>query len=158
MGLEIERKFLVKDQSYRSLAYDRYKIIQGYIAQENGRSVRVRITDKEYVLTIKGPADCKGISRFEWNNCISLDDARELINLCQGMLIEKTRFLVRSEEHIFEIDEFVNRNSGLVIAEVELRSEQEAFNKPDFIGREVTGDHRYYNAYLAHTPFDKWIF
>ena len=100
----------------------------------------------------------RSISRFEWNNCISLDDARELINLCQGMLIEKTRFLVRSEEHIFEIDEFVNRNSGLVIAEVELRSEQEAFNKPDFIGREVTGDHRYYNAYLAHTPFDKWIF
>lgn len=157
MAQEIERKFLVKDQSYRLLAYDKYNIKQGYIANENGRSVRVRITDTEAVLTIKGPSNSRGISRYEWTNSISFDDARDLLKLCQGILIEKVRFLVRSGEHVFEIDEFIDRNRGLVIAEVELRSEQEAFIKPDFIDREVTGDRRYYNAYLARTPFDRWI-
>lgn len=154
--LEIERKFLVLDKSYLKAAYGHYDIVQGYIAHQNGNSVRVRITDTEAVLTIKGPSDEAGIARFEWNHRIEEADARELIKLCSGGLIEKTRYLVHSGPHVFEIDEFHGENDGLVIAEVELQSETEAFEKPDFIGKEVTGDRRYYNAHLTHHPYSSW--
>ena len=156
MSVEIERKFLVKNDSYRTQAYGHYEILQGYIAHENGRSVRVRITDKEAILTIKGPSDSKGMSRFEWNHLIQADEARELFELHQSGAIEKTRYLVHSGPHVFEVDEFHGENEGLVMAEVELSSETESFEKPDFIGKEVTGDHRYYNAYLATNPFKTW--
>lgn len=156
MAIEIERKFLVKGTSYKTAAFSSYEIRQGYISNENGRSVRVRITDKEAVLTIKGPSDNRGMSRYEWNHQISLEDALELFELKQNGAIEKRRYLVHSGPHVFEVDEFYGENEGLVIAEVELASEDEVFEKPSFIGAEVTGDHRYYNAYLTEHPFTKW--
>lgn len=156
MAIEIERKFLVKGTSYKTQAFSYYDILQGYIAHENGRSVRVRITDKEAILTIKGPSDGKGMSRYEWNHLIPVDEARELFELHQSGAIEKRRYLVHSGPHVFEVDEFHGDNEGLVMAEVELSSESESFIKPDFIGKEVTGDHRYYNAYLATNPYKTW--
>jgi adenylate cyclase len=156
MGLEIERKFLVKGKTYRSDAYKYYDMVQGYIAHVDGRSVRIRITDNESLITIKGPTDKRGMSRFEWNQRIDRKDALELMELCQGGKIEKRRYLVHSGPHVFEVDEFHGANEGLVIAEVELSSEDEIFQKLDFIDAEVTGDHRYYNAYLTTHPFNEW--
>lgn len=156
MGLEIERKFLVKGNDYRNEAYKYYDMVQGYIAHENGRSVRIRITNTESLITIKGPTDAKGMSRYEWNHTIDKRDAVELMELCQGSKIEKRRYLVHSGPYVFEIDEFHGENEGLVIAEVELTSENEVFQKPDFIGDEVTGDKRYYNAHLTRDPYKNW--
>ncbi len=156
MAIEIERKFLVTSSAYKSAAYSFYDMVQGYIAHENGVSVRIRITDTEAVMTIKGPSDSKGMSRYEWNHQISVEDARELLKLSQGKIIEKRRYLVHSGPHVFEIDEFFGENEGLVIAEVELQSENEPFEKPSFIGKEVTGDRRYYNAYLTTNPYKSW--
>lgn len=156
MALEIERKFLVEGDGYIGQAFRHYDIIQGYIAHENGRSVRIRITDSEAVLTIKGPSDEKGMTRYEWNHPIPLQEARELFELHQRGTIEKRRYLVHSGPHVFEIDEFHGENEGLVMAEVELGSETEAFDKPSFIGKEVTGDTRFYNAYLAVHPYKDW--
>ena len=156
MSIEIESEFLVKNDSYRTQAFSYYDILQGYIAHENGRSVRVRITDKEAILTIKGPSDGKGMSRYEWNHRIPVEDARELFELHQSGAIEKRRYLVHSGPQVFEVDEFRGENQGLVMAEVELGSEGESFVNPGFIGKEVTGDHRYYNAYLAEHPYKDW--
>lgn len=156
MALEIERKFLVSDKSYVKASFGRYDIVQGYIAHQNGNSVRIRITDKDAMLTIKGPSDEKGMSRYEWNHRIELAEGRELLELCGDSLIEKSRYLVHSGPHVFEVDEFHGANEGLVVAEVELQSETEAFEKPEFIGREVTGDKRYYNAHLTRCPFSQW--
>lgn len=156
MPLEIERKFLVTSQDYVKASFGHYDIVQGYIAHQNGNSVRIRITDNDALLTIKGPTNEAGMSRYEWNHHIDVNDAQELIKLCGGGLIEKRRYLVHSGPHVFEVDEFHGKNEGLVVAEVELQSETEAFEKPDFIGTEVTGDHHYYNAYLTRNPFTCW--
>jgi CYTH domain-containing protein len=107
-------------------------------------------------MTIKGPSDSKGMSRYEWNHQIPVEDAKELLKLSQGGVIEKRRYLVHSGPHVFEIDEFYGDNEGLVIAEVELQSENETFEKPSFVGKEVTGDRRYYNAYLTTNPYKSW--
>mgnify|MGYP003418391714 FL=1 len=156
MAIEIERKFLVTSAAYKKAAYNFYDMVQGYIAQEKGNSVRVRITNTEAVMTIKGPSDSKGMSRYEWNHQIPVEDAKELLKLSQGGVIEKRRYLVHSGPHVFEIDEFYGDNEGLVIAEVELQSENETFEKPSFVGKEVTGDRRYYNAYLTTNPYKSW--
>lgn len=156
MALEIERKFLVHNQEYVKAAFGHYDIVQGYIAHQNGNTVRIRISDNDALLTIKGPSDAAGISRFEWNHHIDVSDARELMKLCVEGVIEKRRYLVHSGPHVFEVDEFHGENEGLVVAEVELRSETEAFEKPDFIGEEVTGDRRYYNSHLLRNPFCLW--
>lgn len=156
MSVEIERKFLVEGKDYIRASFDHYNIIQGYIAHQNGNSVRIRITDTDGILTIKGPTDGKGMSRYEWNHRIDIDDARELLKLCGSTLIEKCRYLVHSGPHVFEVDEFHGLNEGLVVAEVELQAETEPFDKPDFIGKEVTGDHRYYNAALISHPYCLW--
>lgn len=156
MSLEIERKFLVNGKDYVRASFDHYDIIQGYIAHQNGNSVRIRITNNDALLTIKGPTDEAGMSRFEWNHRIEVEDARELMVLCGNGRIEKTRYLVHSGPHVFEVDEFHGENDGLVVAEVELQSETEPFEKPEFIGQEVTGDHRYYNATLIRHPFCSW--
>lgn len=155
MAQEIERKFLVVGE-FKSQAYQHNRIIQGYICSAQGRTVRVRISDNKGFLTIKGATDADGITRYEWEKEISLFDARELMKLCEGKVIDKTRFLVHSGDHIFEVDEFYGENSGLVVAEVELRSKDEPFVKPDFIGDEVTGDRRYYNSQLMKCPFTTW--
>ena len=155
MPQEIERKFLV-DGEYKSKAYASSRIVQGYICSARGRTVRIRIRDDKGYLTIKGPADASGISRYEWEKEIPLDEARDLMKICEPGAIDKTRYLVRSGRHVFEVDEFYGENEGLVIAEVELSSSDEPFEKPDFIGQEVTGDARYYNAQLMRHPFCRW--
>jgi len=155
MAQEIERKFLVKGE-FKSHAYKHSRMIQGYICSANGRTVRVRISDDKGFLTIKGPTNASGTTRYEWEKEISLSDARALIKLCEGGIISKTRFYVHSDSHIFEVDEFNDANHGLIMAEVELRDENEEFVKPDFIGEEVTGDERYYNSQLMKHPYSTW--
>jgi CYTH domain-containing protein len=130
--------------------------MQGYISSQHGRTVRVRLRDDKGYLTIKGPSDAAGMSRYEWEKEIPADEARQLMTLCEPGLIDKTRYLVRSGQHVFEVDEFYGDNAGLVIAEVELAREDEPYVKPDFIGKEVTGDVRYYNSYLKANPFTQW--
>lgn len=155
MPQEIERKFLVTGE-YKSQAYAQNHIVQGYISSARGRTVRVRIRDDKGYLTIKGAFNESGTSRYEWEKEIPLNEAEELMRICEPGIIDKTRYLVRSGKHVFEVDEFYGGNDGLVVAEVELASEDEPFEKPAFIGREVTGDIRYYNSQLMKHPFNTW--
>ncbi|MBP5714060.1 MAG: CYTH domain-containing protein [Prevotella sp.] len=155
-GLEIERKFLVKGNGYKQQAYSHSHIQQGYISSSHGRTVRVRIRDERGYLTIKGPSENGGLSRYEFEKEITLDEAEHLMQLCEPGIIDKTRWLVKSGNHTFEVDEFFGENEGLVMAEVELGAEDEPYEKPDFIGQEVTGDHRYYNSHLRKNPFSVW--
>ena len=152
---EIERKFLVADDSYRTLAYDKSEILQGYICSGHGHTVRVRTRGDKGYLTIKGPS-MDGISRFEWEKEITLQDARELFTLCRAGRIEKTRYLVRNGRHTVEVDEFHGDNEGLVFAEIELSHVNEEFLRPTFLGEEVTGNPRYYNAYISKHPYLTW--
>lgn len=155
MAQEIERKFLVTGD-YKSQAYAQSRIVQGYISSARGRTVRVRIRDAKGYLTIKGESNASGTSRYEWEKEIPRNEAEDLMKLCEPGVIDKTRYLVRSGNHIFEVDEFYGENAGLVVAEVELVSENEPFEKPGFIGQEVTGDVRYYNSQLMKHPFTGW--
>ncbi len=155
MAQEIERKFLVTGD-YKSQAYASSRMVQGYICSARGRTVRVRIRDGKGYLTIKGPSDAAGMRRYEWEKELPLHEAEELMKLCEPGVIDKTRYLVRSGRHTFEVDEFYGDNAGLVVAEVELASEDEPFEKPAFIGCEVTGDVRYYNSQLMKHPYREW--
>lgn len=155
MPREIERKFLVTGE-YKSQAFAHSRIVQGYICSARGRTVRVRLRDGRGYLTIKGASDAAGMSRNEWEKEISREEAEELMKLCEEGVIDKTRYLVRSGSHVFEVDEFYGDNEGLVMAEVELASEDEPFDRPAFIGREVTGDVRYYNSQLMKHPYREW--
>lgn len=155
MGLEIERKFLVCGD-FKSKAFASSRISQGYICSGSGRTVRIRIRDDKGYLTIKGPSDMKGMTRYEFETEIPLTDARHLMTLCEPGVIDKTRYLVKAGQHVFEVDEFYGENEGLVVAEVELASEDEPYERPDFLGREVTGDRRYYNAQLRVRPYKLW--
>ena len=154
---ETERKFLVVGD-FKSQSYNATRIQQGYIASNNGRTVRVRIRGDKGYLTIKGPSGLKGITRYEFDTEIPLDDARELMEICEPGIIDKTRYLVKSPDgrHTWEIDEFYGDNEGLVLAEIELSHESEDFLKPDFIGREVTGDRRFYNSHMRSYPYRLW--
>ena len=156
MALEIERKYLVLDSSYKHEAYSTSHIRQGYICSERGRSVRIRIRDEHAYLTIKGPSLDGGLSRYEFEQQIPFDDAQKLMTLCEPGIIDKTRWLVRSGNHIFEVDEFHADNDGLVVAEVELNDPTETPLLPHFIGQEVTGDRRYYNSQLRRHPYTQW--
>lgn len=155
-GMEIERKFLVRGDDYKRCAHKSYRIRQGYISSGQGRTVRVRIRDNQGFLTIKGPSLDGGLSRYEFEKEITLDEAEHLMQLCEPGTIDKTRYLVKSGRHVFEVDEFYGDNEGLVMAEVELSSADEPFEKPDFIEKEVTGDHRYYNSHLRKNPYKLW--
>ena len=155
MPREIERKFLVTGE-YKSQAFAHSRIVQGYICSARGRTVRVRLRDGRGYLTIKGASDAAGMSRYEWEKEISREEAEELMKLCEEGVIDKTRYLVRSGSHVFEVDEFYGDNEGLVMAEVELASEDEPFDRPAIIGREVTGDVRYYNSQLMKHPYREW--
>ena len=158
MGMEIERKFLVIGDDFRRQAYASDRIKQGYICSGHGRTVRVRLRGSRGYLTIKGPSIEGGLSRFEFETEISCDDANEMFKLCEPGIIDKTRYLVKSPDgrHVFEVDEFYGDNEGLIMAEVELGSADESFEKPDFIGMEVTGDRRYYNGHLRLNPYKLW--
>ena len=153
---EIERKFLVKNESFKSLATAKKKIAQGYLNTNPERTVRVRIADEKAFLTIKGKGNETGITRFEWEKEIPVEEAKSLLELCEKGVIEKTRFEIPSGKHLFEVDEFYGENVGLIIAEIELSDENEAFEKPDWLGKEVTNDERFYNAYLSKNPFKNW--
>ena len=155
MAIETERKFLVRGD-YKSQAYSSSRIKQGYICSGHGRTVRVRLRDDQGYLTIKGPSDLKGMSRYEFEKEITYHEAEELMRLCEPGIIDKTRYLVKSGDHTFEVDEFYGENEGLIVAEVELESEDEVFVKPGFIGEEVTGDIRYYNSQLMKKPYKTW--
>lgn len=156
MAQEIERKFLVTDDSYKQEAYAQSHIVQGYICSARGRTVRVRIRGEKGYLTIKGASNESGTSRYEWEKEIGLQEAEELMKLCEPGVIDKTRYLVKSGKHTFEVDEFYGENQGLVVAEVELESEDECYERPQFIGEEVTGDVRYYNSFLMKDPYNRW--
>jgi len=157
-GQEIERKFLVRGDGYRKAALSSTRIRQGYIMSQGGRNVRVRIRGDKGYLTIKGPSQNGGLSRYEFETAITLDEAEHLMALCEPGIIDKRRYLVPSPDgrHTFEVDEFYGGNAGLVMAEVELGNEQEPFKKPDFIGKEVTGDGRFYNSHMRKMPYVMW--
>lgn len=156
MPLEIERKFLVRDDSYKQLATSHSRICQGYICSEHGRTVRVRLRDDRGYLTIKGPSRRGGLARYEFEKEITKDEALSLLLLCEPGVIEKTRWLVPAGEHLFEVDEFHGDNQGLVVAEVELRREDERFERLPFLDREVTGERRYYNSQIRRAPYCTW--
>lgn len=149
--MEIERKYLVTSDCYKQMAVARHHIRQGYISREKTGTVRVRITDDRAYLTIKGKPAAGHFARYEWEKEIDVHDAEELMKLCQGTIIDKTRWIVPAEtvdsgQLIWEVDEFHGEQEGLVVAEIELEYEEQEFEKPDFIGKEVTDDPRYYNA------------
>ena len=154
--IEIERKFLVNSNDFKTEAFAQNRIAQGYLSSIPGRTVRVRIKGNKGFLTIKGASNDSGLSRFEWEKEIPVDEAKELLKLCEKGIIDKTRFEVKIGNHIFEIDEFYGENEGLIMAEIELKSETEPFEKPSWLGIEVTNDKRYYNSYLSQNPFMKW--
>ena len=156
MAQEIERKFLVLDDSFKHEAFSSSHIRQGYICSERGKTVRIRIRDEQAYITIKGPSLDGGLSRYEFEQEIPLDDAEKLMTLCEPGIIDKTRWLVKSGEHTFEVDEFHGDNDGLIMAEVELRDVSETPKIPHFIGIEVTGDRRYYNSQLRKNPYSLW--
>ena len=155
-GLEIERKFLVKKGgAYKRAAFSSSRIKQGYIPAD-GATVRIRVRDDKAYLTIKARSVNGGMTRYEFEKEITLDEADNLLRLCRGGFIDKCRWLVKSGSHTFEVDEFHGANAGLVVAEVELGSEDESFEKPDFIGPEVTGDVHFRNSHLLSDPFCNW--
>ena len=155
MAREIERKFLVAGD-FKQGASESFRLVQGYISTDPDRTVRVRIKGDQGFVTIKGRSSADGLSRYEWEKEIPVEEARELMNLCGPGVIDKTRHLVPFEGHVFEVDEFYGSNQGLVLAEIELADEQETFRKPSWLGEEVTGDIRYYNSMLMKSPFTEW--
>ena len=156
MAQEIERKYLVLDSSYKHEAYSSNHVRQGYLCSDRGKTVRIRLRDARAYITIKGPSLDGGLSRYEFEQEIPFEDGEKMMSLCQEGLIDKTRWLVRSGDHTFEVDEFHGDNEGLVVAEVELRNRDEQPIIPHFIGKEVTGDRRYYNAQLCVNPYCRW--
>ncbi len=156
MHIETERKFLVRNDSYKDMASASHRLAQGYICREGGNTVRIRLWDDTAFLTIKGAGNAGGMSRCEWEMEIPVEDARDLFLLCRNGIIDKTRYIVPYKGKIFEVDEFHGENSGLVVAEIELGSETESFARPDWLGAEVTGDRRYYNSMLSVNPYSTW--
>jgi adenylate cyclase len=156
MAQEIERKFLVKNEDFKKEASKVTRIVQGYLSSVPERTVRVRIKGDKGYLTIKGIGNQSGASRFEWEKEIPKEEAEKLLEICEPGIIDKSRYVVPVGKHLFEVDEFYGENEGLVLAEVELGSEDEAFEKPDWLGEEVTGDVRYYNSMLMKNPYRQW--
>ena len=156
MNIEIERKFLVKNDAFRGESFKKSHIKQGYLNSNKKRVVRVRIIDEKAFITIKGKSNESGTTRFEWEKEISIEDAEKLMLLTENTPIEKHRFFINHGNHIFEVDAFLGENTGLIIAEVELNSEEEVFKKPKWLANEVTGVVKYYNASLLNSPYTSW--
>jgi adenylate cyclase len=153
---EIERKFLVNNLDFIAQAKHAHKIVQGYLNSAPERTVRVRIKNQKGYLTIKGLGDATGTTRFEWEKEIDLKEAEALILLCENGVIDKTRYVITNGAFEFEVDVFEGLNQGLIIAEIELNTANDFFEKPNWLGQEVTGDEKYYNAYLSNLPFKNW--
>ena len=151
--LEIERKFAVKSTNFLANAKESYKITQGYLNTDKNRTVRVRIKGNKGFITVKGISSADGLSRFEWEKEIDIKDAEALLLLCEDFVIDKTRYIIPFDTVVFEVDVFEGANKGLVVAEVELESTEQQFEKPEWLGEELTGDERFYNAYLSNVPF-----
>lgn len=156
MALEIERKFLVGGD-FKPFVKTSYRITQGYLSTVPERTVRVRIKEGKGFLTVKGLGSDNDTSRFEWETEIPAADAQELLRICEPGTIDKTRHIVEAGKHTFEVDEFHGDNEGLTLAEIELSSENEAFCMPEWLGKEVTGDKRYYNSMLMKNPYKNWM-
>ena len=154
--LEIERKFRVKCTNFLTNAKESYKITQGYLNTDKNRTVRVRTKGNKGFITVKGISSADGLSRFEWEKEIDIKDAEALLLLCEDFVVDKTRYLIPFDTIVFEVDVFEGANKGLVIAEVELQKTDQQFEKPDWLGEELTGDERFYNAYLSNVPFSSW--
>ena len=154
MKKEIERKFLIKGD-FMPYVSSATRIEQGYVAKSDELTLRIRTRDDKGFLTIKGRSNALGMSRSEWEYEIPVEEARELLKYSRGT-ISKTRYIVPAGEHIFEIDRFYGANEGLVMAEVELTSEDEEYPHPEWLGEGVTGDRRYYNSQLLKHPFTTW--
>jgi adenylate cyclase len=154
--VEIERKFLVTNHNFITESKENFRIVQGYLNSNPDRTVRVRIKGDKGFLTIKGKGNESGMSRFEWEKEIAISEAEALLQLCEKGVIDKIRYNVTYENHLFEVDVFFGENEGLIVAEIELQSENESFEKPNWLGEEVTSDERYYNAYLNNNPFKSW--
>jgi len=155
MAKEIERKFLVKG-NFKEFVSKSQRITQGYLSSVPKRTVRVRIKGEKGFLTIKGIVNKSGASRYEFEKEITIKETKELLNICEPGIINKTRYFVEFKNHTYEVDEFYGDNKGLIIAEVELKSENEKFKKPNWLGKEVTGDVKYYNSMLMKNPFKNW--
>jgi len=154
--IEIERKFLVLNDDFKTQATSQNRIVQGYLNSNPERTVRVRIKGGKGYLTIKGKGNESGTTRMEWEKEIPLTDAEQLLSICEKGIIDKIRYEIPVENHTYEVDVFVGENNGLIIAEIELISEAENFKRPTWLGNEVTGEERYYNAYLSNKPYLTW--
>jgi len=156
MSLEIERKFLVKNLDFKIESFEKKYIKQGYLNADKNRTVRVRVSNTKAFLTIKGKSNKAGTTRFEWEKEIALSEAKELLLLCEPSIIEKHRYLIKKRKHTFEVDEFLGDNLGLIVAEIELNFENETFDKPNWLAKEVTGVLKYYNSSISKLPFKNW--
>jgi adenylate cyclase len=154
--IEIERKFLVKNETYKSESIKKQLITQGYLSSDPKRSVRIRICEQNAYITIKGQTSESGTSRYEWEKEINIEDAKQLMLLCREGVVTKIRHLIPFKNHTFEVDEFLKDNSGLVIAEIELSNENEDFERPRWLGKEVTGIKKYYNSQLSQNAYVNW--
>lgn len=154
--IEIERKFLVTSFDFKNDYFAKNEIAQGYLSSHPERTVRIRIKANKGYLTIKGIGNESGISRFEWEKEIEIEEAKQLLKLCEKGVIEKTRYEVKSGNHTIEVDEFHGENNGLIVAEIELKDENDSVEKPHWLGKEVTNEERYYNAYISLHPFKNW--
>ena len=153
---EIERKFLVKGD-YKKHVSKKTKIVQGFLSTVPERTVRVRIKGDKGFLTVKGIGNKSGASRYEWEKEISIEDAKDLMAICEPGVIDKTRFIVKADgDLVYEVDEFYGENDGLTVAEIELPSEDFQFTKPEWLGEEVTGEVKYYNSMLMKNPYKSW--
>ena len=153
---EIERKFLVKNLNFTKESFENNSIEQGYLNSNKDRAVRVRIINNQGFLTIKGSSNDSGTTRFEWEKEIPVAEAKQLLAICEPGVISKTRYLIKVNQHTFEVDVFDGDNQGLIVAEIELSLENETFDKPEWLGKEVTGEVKYYNSQLSKNPFKNW--
>jgi adenylate cyclase len=154
--IEIERKYLVLNNDFKKEAFAKNHIAQGYLNSDPQRTVRVRIKGEKGFLTIKGKGNETGMSRYEWEKEIPLEEAKQLLSLCETGVIDKTRYEVKMGNHTYEVDEFHGENQGLIMAEIELQTEDETFEKPKWLGEEVTNDKRFYNSYISKHPYKDW--
>jgi len=157
MSLEIERKFLVKNLDFKTESFEKKYMKQGYLNADKNRTVRIRIADEKGFITIKGKSNKAGTTRFEWEKEIPFFEAEELLLLCEPSIIEKHRYLIKKGTHTFEVDVFLGDNLGLLVAEIELSFENETFEKPTWLGNEVTGELKYYNSSISKLPFKNWL-
>ena len=147
---------MVRSDAYRDAATSQIRMVQGFLNTHPERTVRVRIMGEAAFLTVKGIGNDLGTTRFEWETEIPISEATNLIDLCEPIILEKLRFVVPMGKHVFEVDEFFGENKGLVIAEIELQHEDEPFERPQWLGEEVTGNIRYYNSQLSLKPYNQW--